>query len=108
MGTFTHKNDPSFYDYDDRNKYFPHFSFIRATVEVACNGDVQPYEEGEWEETHDHTVDGEHVQGVVRVSSKLCSFWIRRPGQQDADQCGRSCAKARRAFAEKFGLERKF
>jgi len=48
-------------------------------VEVASYGEVHPNEEGEGEEAHDHAVDGEHVEGVVRVPTELCGFWICRP-----------------------------
>lgn len=51
-------------------------------VEVASYGEVHPNEEGEGEEAHDHAVDGEHVEGVVRVPTELCGFWICRPKQQ--------------------------
>ena len=51
-------------------------------VEVASYGEVHPNEEGEGKEAHDHAVDGEHVEGVVRVPTELCGFWICRPKQQ--------------------------
>ena len=50
-------------------------------VEVSSYGDVDPDEEGEGDDAHDDAVDGEHVEGVVRVPSEVCRFCICRPGQ---------------------------
>ena len=50
-------------------------------VEVSSYGDVDPDEEGEGDDAHDDAVDGENVEGVVRVPSEVCCFCICRPGQ---------------------------